>query len=467
MGTWRCASSGAFRALVVALAFASGACTRFAETTSPIDLRSVEVRFRTVTLANGLRVVLNEDHHVPLVAVAVTYGVGTSDSPRDRPDLAHTFEHLMFQGSAHVAGQGHRQYLERAGAPRIGGVTEVDTTRCFETVLANQLELVLWLESDRMGFLIEDIDQQKLDRVRPVIENEARQRGDNATIGHLSRLLAAAFPEGHPYNNPSLELANNPAITVEDAKRFGRTYYRPNNASLALSGDFDPATAVAMVDRYFGSLPPGPRPVRRPVPVVSLTEEVRIDVAASVPREEVLIAWPTPALGQPGDAELDIAARTLQSGVLQSALVNARSIALAVEARQHSLQRAGLFVIRIVLHPGRTAEAALKAVDEQLRIVRDLPADGILGVRGASEGMINHLLLGMQTLAGRADRLSQFDVLLRQPGYPWQAIDRYDSVQTRHVRNAIVRYLHQSKRVTLVVHADASAPAGGRLVRRP
>jgi zinc protease len=467
MRAWLSSRAVACQSLVVAVAFASSACARFAEAFGPTSLRSIEIPFHTVTLDNGLRVLLNEDHRVPIVAIAVTYGVGTSDSPPDKPSLAHTFEHLMFQGSAHVAGQGHIQHLERVGAPRLGGVVDADVTTYFETVPANQLELALWLESDRMGFLIDGIDQQKLNRVRPVIENEERQRFDNAIVGRVGRfLLAAIFPEGHPYHNADAHLVEAATVTVEDARQFGRTYCLPNNATLALSGDFDSATAVTLVDRYFGSLPPGPRPSHPRATAVSLSGQVRLDLAAAVGREEVLIAWPTPALGQPGDAELEVAALTLQAGLLRSALVEPRPIALTVEARQHSFQRAGLFVIRIVLRPGSMAEAAIKAVDEQLRIVRDL-AGGIVGALDAAHGIVNARLHGAQTLAGRADHLSRFDVLLGKPGYLWQEIDRYDSVGASDVRNAIVRYLPEEKRATVVVHADPSAPVGGRLVRKP
>jgi predicted Zn-dependent peptidase len=455
--------------LVVVIAFAAPACIdpRVAEIYGPTSLRSVKVPFQMVRLDNGLHVLLNEDHRVPVVAVDVTYGVGWSDDPPDKPSLAHTFEHLMFQGSAHIAGNGHFQHLERAGTARVGGMTDADRTEYFETVPANQIELALWLESDRMGFLVDSIDQTKVDRVRPVIDNESRQRGDNAIGGHVNDfVLAAVFPEGHPYHTKGAYNADAPRITVEDAKQFGRSYYLPNNAALALSGDFDPATAVVLVDRYFGSLAPGPAPTHVPGKSVSLASSIRLEVAAAVGREEVLLAWPTPALGQAGDAELDVAAWLFNSGFLRHILMEEKSIAFTAKAHQYSFQRAGLFVIRIVLRPNSTAETAIKTLDERFRILRGHSINPSWSTLATRE-IATDFLQSAQTVAGRASGLGQFDILMHKPGYLWQEIDRYDAIGPSDVRDAIVRYLPEQKRVIVVVHADPSAPVGGRLVKNP
>ena len=433
----------------------------------PTSLRAVKVPFELVKLDNGLHVLLNEDHRVPIVAVDLMYGVGWGDDPLGKPSLAHTFEHLMFQGSAHVAANGHVQHLERIGAPRVGASTDADKTEYFETVPANQLELVLWLESDRMGFLVDGLNQNKLDRVRPVLENELRQRNDNAIAGHVGEFLrAAVFPEGHLYHGASQQGTEAATITVEDAKQFGRTYYLPNNASLALSGDFDPATAVALVDHYFGSLPPGPQPQHGPGKTVILAGTTRLDVAAAVERELVFIAWPTPALGEPGDAELDVAAFTLNAGFLHRVLVDETPLAFAAQARQNSWQRAGMFVIEVALRPGRSAEAALKVIDEQLKTLREFRIKRSWSTIATRE-VLTLALLDTQTVAGRASRLNRYDLLMHRPDYLWQEMDRYDAIGPSDVMETIARYLPEKKRVVLVVHADKSAPVGGRLVMTP
>jgi predicted Zn-dependent peptidase len=207
---------------------------RFADTEGAAGLRALKIPFQAVKLDNGLRVLLSPDHHVPVVAINITYGVGWTDDPAGKSSLAHVYEHLMFQGSAHVPRNGHSQHIERVGA-QAGAMTMSDATTYFEVVPSNELELALWLESDRMGFLVDGIDLQKLDRVRPVIENERRQRMDNAVGGHVGAfLLAAVFPERNPYHNIDTASGDPSSITVDDVKAFGRMSIGPLSAIFPL-----------------------------------------------------------------------------------------------------------------------------------------------------------------------------------------------------------------------------------------
>ena len=454
---------------LLVLACASAACSTLGSSviTGPNSLRSVKIPFQTVMLDNGLQVILNEDHRVPVVAVDVIYGVGWSDDPPGKPSLAHYFEHLMFQGSAHVAANAHFEYLESAGAARIGGRTEPDITEYFETVPANQLELALWLESDRMGFMQDSLDSQKIERVRAVVDNEYRQRRDNATIGRaLEFMFSAVFPQGHPYHGARKRPTDEETITLNDLQQLGRTYYIPNNASLALSGDFEPATAVALIDHYFGSLPPGPKPIRPPTRSISPVRPTLLHIAAAVEREQLLLAWPTPAVGQPDDAELDVAAFTLNTAFLRRVLIEETPVAVSARAHHFSGLQGGMFFIAIDLRPGWTAEAALQTVDKQLRLLRDFRVRQSWSLF-ASQSVLKEVLEGAQTTAGRAEKLNRYGVLMHNPGYLADEVARFDQIVPADVLDAIWRYLPDDNRVVALVHADRSAPVGGRLVEKP
>src|SRR5579884_3718814 len=207
-------------------------------------------------LANGLRVVLSEDHLTPVAAVCLWYDVGSRHEVAGRTGLAHLFEHLMFQGSASVKGNGHFELIQAAGGS-LNGTTSFERTNYFETMPAHQLELALWLEADRMGSLLVALDETSLENQRDVVKNERRQRYDNVPYGTaFERLTAMAYPEGHPYHHtPIGSMADLDAASLADAQAFFRTYYAPNNAVLAVVGDIDPAQTLAWVEKYFGSIP--------------------------------------------------------------------------------------------------------------------------------------------------------------------------------------------------------------------
>lgn len=206
-------------------------------------------------LANGLRVVLSEDHLTPVAAVCLWYDVGSRHEVKGRTGLAHLFEHLMFQGSAQVKGNGHFELVQGAGGS-LNGTTSFERTNYFETMPAHQLELALWLEADRMGSLLAALDDESMENQRDVVKNERRQRYDNVPYGTaFEKLTALAYPEGHPYHHtPIGSMADLDAATLEDARAFFRTYYAPNNAVLSVVGDIDPEQTLAWIEKYFGSI---------------------------------------------------------------------------------------------------------------------------------------------------------------------------------------------------------------------
>ena len=225
------------------------------------------IKFEKYTLPNGLVVILSEDHRLPLVATNIWYHVGPANELPGRTGFAHLFEHMMFEGSKHVPGNSHFRYLEAAGASDINGTTDFDRTNYFETVPANQLELALWLESDRMGYLPDRLDQASLTNQQDVVRNERRQSIENAPYGIVEEaVFHTLFPKGHPYYADVMgSHADIQAAKLEDVRNFFKLYYAPNNASLAIVGDFDPAQAKQLVEKYFGPLKRG-----APVPKIAV-----------------------------------------------------------------------------------------------------------------------------------------------------------------------------------------------------
>ena len=220
------------------------------------DASKIALATSSTRLDNGLEVILHEDHRTPIVAVEIWYHVGSKDEPAGRQGFAHLFEHLMFQGSKHVPEDTYFRYLERTGASNVNGTTNQDRTNYFETVPKNRLELALWLESDRMGFLLEHVDEQTFAGQREVVKNERRQNYENAPYGMVPRFVAEAlYAAAHPYHHLTIgSLENLDRATLEDVRRFFRTWYLPSNATLVVAGDIDPQATRAVVDKYFGPI---------------------------------------------------------------------------------------------------------------------------------------------------------------------------------------------------------------------
>jgi zinc protease len=261
------------------------------------------------TLPNGLRVVINPEHHAPVVAVNLWYGVGSRDEDPGRTGLAHLFEHVMFQGSEHVASGEHFDLLQAAGATG-NATTWFDRTNYFEAVPTGALELALWLEADRMGRLLPALTQANLDNQREVVKEEKRQRYDNAPYGDtIARLLPLAFPAEHPYGHTVIgSMADLDAATLEDAHAFFQRWYSPANAVLTLSGDVDPDRGLALAERHFGPLSARSHPTRPAPPSLPPTSGVPRDSAAGdVPAAQLYLQWRTPPRSHPDADAVDIA----------------------------------------------------------------------------------------------------------------------------------------------------------------
>jgi zinc protease len=415
-----------------------------------------KLEFEKYKLANGLEVILSEDHRLPMVAVNLWYHVGPADEVAGRTGFAHLFEHMMFQGSKHIKLNEHVAYLEGAGASDINGTTDFDRTNYFETLPANQLELALWLESDRMGYLIDQLDQSNLITQQAVVRNERRESVENQPYGVVDEaMFHLLFPKTHPYYADVIgSHADIQAAKLEDVKNFFKLYYAPNNASLAIVGDFDKATAKKLVEKYLGPLKQGAAVPKIAATTPPITSERRAVVQDRVELPRVYMAWITPAIYKSGDENADIASRILgggRSSRLYKKLVYELQIAQDVSVQQQSLLLGSVFEIQVTARPGHTPEELEKAIDAELdRFRREGPdANEVERARNTIQAKI---IEGLETLGGFggvADRLNQYNHYLGTPDYLGEDIGRYNRVTPEVVRGFAEKELKPTARVVV------------------
>jgi len=418
-------------------------------------------------LGNGLEVILHEDHRTPIVTVNVWYHVGSKDEAAGKNGFAHLFEHLMFQGSKHVPEDAYFRYLERVGATDVNGSTSNDRTNYHETVPKNRLSLALWLESDRMGFLLSHVDEATFLGQRDVVKNERRQNYENAPYGLVEQYIyERLYPAGHPYRLLTIGTPHDlDAAALEDVKSFFRTWYAPNNATLVVAGDIDPAKTRELVEKYFGPIPSGSLPARAVPTGVTLEKEARLDVVAGVELPRVYLTWPTPPTFAPGDGELDLVAHVLSSGKtsrLYKKLVYDLQIAQDVSAYQSSRQLGSTFEIVATAQPGHTAQEMLKAIDEELSLLR---SSGVKDAElaHAKTSVLSDLTFGLEKNASRADQINSYNQFTGDPNYLPKDIARYEQAGAGALQDAARRLLPPDKRVVTFVTPDKGAPVSGRL----
>jgi zinc protease len=434
------------------------------------DPRPPELALERSKLPNGLELILHEDHRTPIVTVNLWYHVGSKDEPAGKNGFAHLFEHVMFQGSKHVPEDAYFRDLERVGATSVNGTTGDDRTNYYETVPANQLELALWLESDRMGFLLDHVDQLTFAGQRDVVKNERRQSYENAAYGMVYPLYRAAlYPAGHPYHNVTIGTPRDlDAATLDDVRAFFRTWYVPNNATLVVAGDIDKARVKELVEKYFGPIPQGQLPDRSSQAhpqVAPLAGEQRLDVAAGVELPRVYLLWPTPPAFAPEDGQLDLLAQILAGGKtsrLYKRLVYDMQIAQDVGAHQSSAQLGSVFEIVATAQPHHTTEELTKAIDEELAILR---ASGVRPeeLTRAKTITVSNILYDLERDSSRANRINYYAQMAGDPGYLRRDLARYADANAVDLAETARRWLPEGKRVVVVVAPDKTAPISGEL----
>src|ERR1700726_4441636 len=430
------------------------------------------IKFEKYTLPNGLVVILSEDHRLPLVSTNIWYHVGPANELPGKTGFAHLFEHMMFEGSKHVPGNAHIRFLEAAGASDLNGTTDFDRTNYFETIPSNQLELALWLESDRMGYLPDKLDQASLTNQQDVVRNERRQSIENTPYGIVEEgVFHLLFPKSHPYHADVMgSHADIQAAKLEDVRNFFKLYYAPNNASLAIVGDFDPAQAKQLVEKYFGPLKRG-APVPKITAVTSpITAERRAVIHDQVELPRVYMAWLTSSIFKPGDADADLASAILGGGKssrLYKKLVYEKQIALDVSASQQSLILGSVFEVVVTARPGHTAGEMEKAVDEELAAFRKNGPTAV-ELERARNGTETGMIQGLERLGGFggvADRLNEYNHYLGNPGYFPEDFPRYEAVTPDSIRAFADAQLKPTARV--VVYGIPGKPDLGPDVPTP
>jgi predicted Zn-dependent peptidase len=427
----------------------------------------MQIPIERFQLDNGLRVVLSPDHANPVVAVNLWYEVGSRNERAGRTGLAHLFEHMMFQGSQHVPETGHIAHVEWVGGS-MNGSTWLDRTNYFETLPADRLELALWLESDRMGWFLPALTQEKLDNQRDVVKNERRQRVDNQPYGDWDELLQSLlYPADHPYHHSVIgSMEDLDAASLDDVRDFFRTYYAPNNAVLTLCGDFEREEARALVERWFGPIPQGPAvppvPGQPRLEPFRLGGEVRHDRVGGVPLPRVYLAWRTPAYGNPGYYAADLASELLAGGKsarLYRALVREQRLARSVAAFVLPVVTgAAALIVRGDTGPGGQPGALEEALKREIARLGSEGPDA-QEMERALTGLEARHLFELQRVSERADQLSMFTTFFDDPGLINSELDRYRAVTAGEVRDFVREYLGDDNRVVLTYFPDA--PAGG------
>jgi zinc protease len=419
----------------------------------------LDIPFRKHVLDNGLQVVVHEDHSCPIVAVNVWYHVGSKNEVPGRTGFAHLFEHLMFEGSAHHD-SGYFEPLQQAGGT-LNGSTNSDRTNYWEVLPASALELALWMESDRMGFLLPALTEEKFTNQREVVLNERRQNYENRPYGMAGlAMLEALFPEGDPYHWATIGSPHDlRAATAEDVRAFFRRYYHPANASLAIAGDVDADRALELAGAYFGEIPAGELPAAVPAaPARAVPSRRVIEDRVEVPR--LYLGWLSPAMYADGDAELDLLADVLATGKasrLYRSLVHERRIATDVSACQSSRERGSAFQLVATAVPGVGLGLLERAILEEVARARvlEVSADELGRTLALTETAFVSRLQTVGGFGGKSDQLNNYNVFLGDPGYFSRDVERYRSADGASVRAAADAHLDAAHCVTL-----SAVPAG-------
>jgi predicted Zn-dependent peptidase len=417
-----------------------------------------EIKFEKYQLPNGLNVILSEDHRLPQVAVDIWYHVGAANQTPGHSGFAHLFEHMMFSGSKHVQPTPFK-VLEGIGSSQTNGTTSFDRTNYFEVVPSAELAAALWLEADRMGYLLDTLDEQKLKIQRDVVSNEKRQNTENRPYGMAQqRLCDTLFPKPHPYYECVIgDIADIQAASIADLRDFFRQYYGPNNASLAIVGDFDPKVAKGLVEKFFASIPRGPQVTLPDLPqpeIASVVKQSMDDKLAEMPR--LILAWKGVRQYTDEEPAGDILGDVLATGKTSrfyKALVFDRQLASGVSASDVALGLGGWFQVTVTASQGHQLPE-LQAVVEQT--LAEVKKNGVTAeeVERAKRNIIANRLRTVERVGGfggKADLLNDYQTFLGDPGFLPRDLARYRAVTPQAVQEFARKYLTDEKRIELEV----------------
>ncbi len=423
----------------------------------------IDVPYTRFTLPNGLVVILHEDHSIPMVSVNMWYHVGSARELPKRTGFAHLFEHLMFMGSGHVKPGEFDQWLEAAGGDN-NGSTETDRTNYWINVPASSLELALFLESDRMGYLLDSMTPKTVDAQRDVVKNERRQSVENRPYGIAEVVLGELlYPDGHPYHWPVIGYMEDlTAASYDDVVAFFKKYYAPSDASLVVAGDLQPAEARRLIEKWFGDVKPGAAPEPMTIPGAALAGVQKKTITDRVQLPRLYLAWLTPRHFEPGDAALDMVADVLAGGKnsrLYKRLVYDMQIAQDVSAFQASAALSSSFQIIATPRPGHTVAELQKVIDEEIqKLQREAPTSHELerSVNQIEASFFNRMER-VGGFGGKADQLNAYFTFAGDPDWFNEDLSRYRALSVSDVNAAASQFLPLNRRVELIVEPEKPA----------
>lgn len=427
--------------------------TKMVEKVTTNGTNKLVIPYEKYVLPNGLTLVIHEDHSDPIVYVDVTYHVGSAREQEGRSGFAHFFEHMMFQGSEHVADEEHFSLINEAGGD-LNGSTNTDRTNYFETVPSNYLEMALWLEADRMGFLLDSVTQRKFEVQRSTVKNERGQRYDNAPYGLVwEKIGEAMYPEGHPYSWTTIGYIEDlNRVNVQDLKNFFLRWYGPNNATLTVAGDVNTADVIKLVEKYYGSIPRGPEVKSMPKMPGVLTADRCISYQDNVRFPQLTIARPGVPANDADEAALDALCNILSEGkssVFYKYFIESK---VAAQATMYSatMELAGQIAINVRTFPGHTPHEA----DSLINIAfaefekRGATDDDLKRYQLVIEG---YMLDQMTSVQGKGGMLANYQTFYGNPNMIAKDIDRYKKVTKEDVMRVYNKYIKNKPAVVLTV----------------
>jgi len=424
-------------------------------------VRPPRLQYEMFTLPNGLTVILHEDRSTPIVHLQLWYHVGSKNEKPGKTGFAHLFEHMMFKGSKNVGPEAHISFISSVGG-QVNAYTRDDETVFWQTVPSQYLPLVLWLEADRMATL--RIDQETFDREREVVKEERRMRVDNQPYGRLTEILYDHAFTTHPYKHPTIgSMADLEAASLEDVREFHRTYYVPENATLVISGDFDPAQARQLVDQYLARVPKAAQPVPRDIPMEpEKTAERRVTVETPWPLPAVVVAHHITYDGHPDSYPLHIVAKVLtdgQSSRIQERLVYKEQIAAAAFGGASLIEHPNLFFVVAIVQPGRTPEEAARSLIAELERLKTEPISE-RELQRTKNQFARDYILSRETVQEKAVHLAHAAVIHNDITTADGEFDIFQSITAADVQRVARTYFREQNRLVLTLLPGRSAGAG-------
>ncbi len=406
----------------------------------------LDIKYEKHKLKNGLEVILHQDNSLPILSVNIWYRVGSANEVKGKTGLAHLFEHMMFQGSKNVPKEMHFKYIQEAGGT-LNGSTSFDRTNYYETLPSNSLELALWLESDRMGFLLDTLDEAKLENQREVVMNERRQRYDNQPYGRAWEILFSnLFPENHPYHWPTIGwMKDIESYSLDDVRNFFKRYYSPDNASIVIAGDIEYGKSLELVKKYFEEIPSFNGKPEIIVPQNELTENKLIIHEDNVQLPRIYLMWKSDKLYDENDAKLDFLANALSGSKntrLYKKLIFENHLALDAYAFQYSIQKEGVFVISATARPDVSLDTLKEIILSEIdKIIRE----GItpFELEKSKNTIISDYIYSLQNISSLADQLNNYNMTLGEPNSFRFDLNRYNVLEIDDIKDATAKYLNK------------------------